>query len=75
MIDYFFSIDPVKKILELHDYEKNKITITYTFNEKTGLLVLKFDNGEHWIVESKSLNWRELPALQDEMHYTIDEIR
>jgi hypothetical protein len=75
MIDYFFEINPGMNQLDIQDYKKNKITITYNCDEKTGTLQLIFGNKGKWIIESKSLNWKVLPALQDNMHYTIDEVK
>ena len=75
MIDYFFNIDPAKKQLVLQDYKQNKILVNYTYIEKTGALELRFGNKEKWVIESKSLNWKALPALEDKIHYTIDEIK
>jgi hypothetical protein len=75
MIDYFFTIDPTMKQMEIHDYKNNKITVTYNNNEKGSALQLIFSNKQQWIIQSRSLNWRALPALQDGMHYTVDEIK
>ncbi len=75
MTDYFFEIDPVKKQLTLQDYNKKKVVVAYDYVEKTGALKLMFNNNEKWVIESKSLNWKALPALQDNIHYTIDEIK
>jgi hypothetical protein len=73
MIDYFFESNGNQ--LDIRDYDKNKITIEYHRDEKTGILQLVFSNEGRWMIESKSLNWKTLPALQDNMHYTIDEIK
>jgi hypothetical protein len=75
MVDYFFEMNAEKKQLEIQDYQKNKISVTYNYNEKTGVLQLFFENEAKWKIEGKSLNWQALPALQDKMHYTIDEIK
>ena len=75
MVDYFFAINAEKKQLEIQDYQKNKISVTYNYNGKTGALQLFFENEARWIIEGKSLNWKALPALQDKLHYTIDEIK
>lgn len=75
MVDYFFEINPVKKQLVLQDYSANKITVAYDYNEKTGTLQLQFSNNGKWVIESKSLDWKALPALQGKTHYTIDEIK
>jgi hypothetical protein len=75
MVDYFFEINSEKKQLEIQDYQKNKISLTYNYNEKTGALQLFFENEAKWMIEGTSLNWQVLPALQDKMHFTIDEIK
>lgn len=70
MIDYFFESNG-KNQLNIQDYKGNKIAVTYHYDEQTGNLQLSFGK---WVIESKSLNWEALPALQDNIHYTIDEI-
>jgi lysylphosphatidylglycerol synthetase-like protein (DUF2156 family) len=75
MVDYFFAINAAKKQLEIEDYQKNKISVTYNYDEQTGDLKLFFENEAKWMMEGKSLNWKALPALQDNIHYTIDEIK
>ncbi len=61
--------------MEIRDYENNKIAVTYSYDEKEGALQLTFGNKSKWIIGSKALNWKALPAVQDGMHYTIDEIK
>jgi hypothetical protein len=75
MVDYFFEINEGAKQMEIRDYENNKITVTYNYDEKAGALLLTFANKSNWIIQSKALNWKALPAVQDGIHYTIDEIK
>jgi hypothetical protein len=75
MVDYFFEMNAEKKQLEIQDYQKNKISVAYNYNEKTGALQLFLENEAKWMIEGKSLNWKALPAIQDKMHFTIDEIK
>lgn len=75
MVDYYFKIDPARKHLDIRDYNNNEVTVTYNNDEKAGALQLIFGNKQQWIIQSRSLNWKALPALQDGMHYTIDEIK
>lgn len=75
MVDYFFEINEGAKQMEIRDYENNKIAVTYNYDEKTGALQLSFANKSNWIIQSKALNWKALPAVQDGIHYTIDEIK
>lgn len=75
MVDYFFEINEDARQMTITDYENNKIAVTYSSDEKRGALQLTFDNKANWIIQSKALNWKALPALQDGIHYTIDEIK
>lgn len=75
MVDYFFEINEEKKQLEITDYNNNKITVVYNYDEKEGVLQLLFQNKSKWTINAKALNWKVLPALQHDMHYTIDEIK
>lgn len=75
MVDYFFEMNAVGKQMDIRDYNGNTITVTYDYNEKQGALQLVFGNKAGWTIRSKALNWKALPALQDGMHYTIDEIK
>jgi len=72
MRDYHFMLDEIKKQLVLEDYQNHKITVNYNYIEQTGRLELKFDNYAQWVVDGKVLDWRALPALQDEVHGTVD---
>jgi hypothetical protein len=75
MVDYFFEINEGTRRLEIRDYENNRIHVTYNYDEKAGALQLAFANKSNWIIGSKALNWKALPAVQDGIHYTIDEIK
>jgi hypothetical protein len=75
MVDYFFEMNAGAKQMDIRDYENNKISVTYNYDEKEEALQLMFENKTRWTIGSKALNWKALPALQDGMHYTIDEIK
>lgn len=75
MVDYFFEMNEGAKQMEIRDYENNKIAVTYNYDENTGALQLIFANRSNWTIGSKALNWKALPAVQDGIHYTIDEIK
>lgn len=72
MLDYFFE-EKTNQQLEMQDYNGNKTVVTYHL--KKGELVLKFANKQHWQIKAISLEWKNLPALQDKIHITIDEIK
>lgn len=75
MIDYFFEINPIKKQLTLQDYKNKHSIVFYDYIDKTGRLTLKFNNEKKWLIRSNKLDWRALPALQDKIHLTVDEIQ
>lgn len=75
MVDYLFEMNEGAKQMEIRDYENNKIAVTYNYDEKAGALQLTFANKLNWIIQSKALDWKALPAVQDGIHYTIDEIK
>jgi hypothetical protein len=75
MVDYFFEINAGAKQMDICDYQNNKISVTYNYDEKEAALQLTFGNKAKWVIGSKALNWKALPALQDGIHYTIYEIK
>ena len=70
--DYHFEMDSIKKQLLLQDYKKNTIYVDYDFTKKDSTFRLRFKN---YSIVSKAINWRKLPALQNQTHYTIDQIQ
>lgn len=75
MIDYFFELNPAEKQLTLHDYKTRAIKVTCNYSEAKGALKLLFNNSAKWTIEADTLPSNKLPALQDNLHYTIDEIK
>lgn len=72
MTDYHFEIDTLKKQLLLQDYKKNISCVNYDFVKKDSTFKLKF---KKYYIVSRAINWRNLPALQNQTHYTIDQIQ
>jgi len=72
MTDYHFEIDSIKKQLLLEDYQKKSICVNYDFTKKDSTFKLQLKN---YYIVSKAINWRKLPALQNQTHYTIDQIQ
>jgi len=75
MLDYFFDADPINRQLTLRDYSKHTIKVNYNYTKTKGILKLMFVNKGKWIIEGDTLPIKTLPALQDGVHYTIDEIK
>jgi len=72
MNDYFFETNLITKQLTLQKNNKNKIVVAYEYIKKDSIFTLKFKN---FLIISKALNWKQLPALQNQTHFTIDEIK
>lgn len=70
--DFYFEENPVSKELTLYDYDKNKTVISYGYSAKDSIFRLGLNN---YKIISKALNWRKLPVLEDNIHYTVDEIK
>jgi hypothetical protein len=71
-IDYFFEMDSIKKQMKLIDYQYKVQFIKYSYSSKDSVLQLQFPNFE---LISKAQNWRKLRVLQNDFHFTIDEIK
>lgn len=72
MTDYFFENNRFTKQLILQKYNKNKIVVQYEYIKKDSIFTLQFNN---YFISSKALNWKKLPALQNQTHFTLDEIK
>jgi hypothetical protein len=72
MNDYFFETNLITKQLTLQKNNKNKIVVAYEYIKKDSIFTLKFKN---FLIISKALNWKKLPAIQNQTHFTIDEIK
>lgn len=73
MIDLKLNIDPDHRRLELINYDGHSTYGNYQKNDKDSTLLLKLDqNGQTITVLTKQLNWRKLPLLRSEFHWTVD---
>lgn len=72
MTDYHFEINTEKTSILLQDYKKNKISVPFKFSEKDSTFNIHF---KKFIIFTKAINWKKLPALQNQTHYTIDQIQ
>jgi hypothetical protein len=71
-IDYFFEMDSIKKQMKLIDYQSKVQFINYSYCSKDSVLQLQFPNFE---LVSKAQNWKKSRVLQNDFHFTIDEIK
>ncbi len=76
MQDYKLDIDTINKEFILTDYQLNKTTIPYDFNEQDSILSLQFSHGiNKFTLKGKYLNWKNLPALQNDFHWRVEDVK
>jgi hypothetical protein len=71
-IDYYFEIRKDKKQLKLINYSAKSQIITYNYLKKDSVLELNFPSFK---IIAKAQNWQKMPALQNNFHWTIDEVK
>lgn len=76
MRDYKLEIDSLKKKFLLLDYDKNEISADYLFNKTDSLLELRllYKNSPVQL-KAKSLDWKKMPLLRDDFHWTIEQVK
>ncbi len=63
--DYKLKINQIKRNMVLMDYDLAELTYNYKYDASQKLLYL--ENEQNHII-ARSINWRELPALQSHFH-------
>lgn len=74
MLDFHYRIIPSKNQIELIDYQQNQFIIEYKFSKNDSILELNFTLDSLRLI-SKSLDWQSLPAMHDDFHFLIDELK
>jgi hypothetical protein len=75
MQDYKLEIDQEKNQFELTNYDGQKVSLAYNYNSKNGILDLQYyHKSNEYLLITKALDWKKLPALQDEFHWSVDAI-
>jgi hypothetical protein len=73
MTDYKLSYDMDKYEYVLTDYQLHKIPVHFNYNEADSVLTLQYSNGSKaYQLTGKALDWRKLPALRNNFHWTVD---
>jgi hypothetical protein len=71
--DYKVFVDRIKQQMQLLDYNNYQTVINYSYCETDSLLQLRDrNNPRRWELTAKALNWKSMPALKDEFHWTVD---
>lgn len=73
MADYKLQYDTAGKLLVLTDYQMHQRRVLYDYFPADSLLTLYFNKpaGEYTLT-GKAIDWRRLPALSKEFHWTVD---
>ena len=73
MQDYKLSYNKSGETFILEDYQLRKIVLPYRYSSSDSVLTLQFQKDSiTYILTGKAVNWRKLPALKNEFHWTSD---
>ncbi|MGG9963624.1 hypothetical protein [Ferruginibacter sp. SUN106] len=73
MKDYKLSYDKADTTLTITDYEFKQTVLSYTYQTADSILTLEYLTNDKPIkLIGKAINWRKLPALQKNFHWTMD---
>ncbi|MDJ1479734.1 hypothetical protein QNI16_04500 [Cytophagaceae bacterium YF14B1] len=71
--DFKLQIDSTTHVFVLTDYTMHQTQIRYEYNKQDSLLTLHYKiQDKLYIIQGRALNWKSLPALKDEIHWTIE---
>jgi len=73
MEDFRLEIEPTQNEFVLTNYNGDVIMLKYKYSETTKKLELT-SKELGWVINSKTLPWRELPLMQPLFHWTVDGI-
>jgi hypothetical protein len=71
MLDFKLEIDQVAQRFTLTDYSGGQCVLNYRYSKKTENLEILSTLGTP-LLTTKTLNWRKLPVLQKQFHWTVD---
>jgi len=71
MLDFKLEIDQVAQRFTLTDYSGGECVLNYRYSQKTENLELISTLGSP-LLTANAMNWRELPVLQKQFHWTVD---
>ena len=74
--DYHMDIDTAAETMLLTGYRNEHIQIDYSYQPSDSTLTLEYDaEGQRYHVDTKAIDWRKLPLLQPQFHWTVDEVK
>lgn len=76
MQDFRLDIRQNSQQILLTDYSLKQIIMHYHYQPKDSLLTLQYTQENQRIkLTAKALDWRKLPAIQKQFHWSIDEVK
>lgn len=73
MQDYKLSYDLSANKMILEDYQLKKVSVPYHYSGSDSVLTLQLTKDSVLLsISGRALDWRQLPALKKEFHWTID---
>lgn len=76
MQDFRLDIRQGAQQILLTDYQLKQVTMHYHYQPKDSLLTLQYTwENQRIKLTAKALNWRKLPAIQKQFHWSIDEVK
>ncbi len=73
MQDFKLSYNKSETAFILTDYQFRKTTLPFTYQQADSVLILPYIKaGKEYKLISKALDWRKLPAVQKDFHWTVD---
>ena len=74
MKDFKLDINQAPGKFELTNYQQQRIKLNYQFYPSSKILELQFfQNKREFLIRAQSINWKDLPALQNDFHWHIDD--
>jgi len=73
MKDYKLQYDKTKSLFILTDYQLKQTAISFTYQAADSILTLQyFNNGKENKLISKAIDWKSLPLLKKQFHWTVE---
>jgi hypothetical protein len=73
MTDYKLSYDTDKYEFVLTDYKLHQTKVQFRYNGADSVLTLQYSNeGKSFLLAGKALDWKNLPAIRKNFHWTED---
>ena len=74
MKDYKLSYDKSQPLFILQDYQLKQSTLKYNYSAADSILSLQYyKGGKEYMLIGKALDWKKLPALKKDFHWTVEE--